>query len=347
MSEYLELLNLHHAIEYQPIIKDFICSCIESCILSPKSKSNYASVKELFHKFRWQSIYQSVCLECIGNIILHHLNTLTENATFEDRLLDKLKMWLTTVIIPFVEDFLQYSKVIQAKVCRAALELFVNLQFRKLFEMITDFPDSLVALKELHHCINIEIETYDTMGIAGPMLRNILSRRLLHLGATTSQILDFYISMIKSLRVIDPTDALLNFVAIPVRTYLQNRSDTIRCIISSLTETKDSDLHGELRHGGSLAYGLDEDDEDIGHGDHWIPNKRNQQIMELSDKSLTTPSRGLDILATLVSIYGSTELFINEYTQLLAEKMLHHATLVGQKYSTEQEVANIELLKIR
>ena len=52
--------------------------------------------------------------------------------------------------------------------------------------------------------------------------------------------------MIRALRVLDPSDLVLNFIAAPVRTYLMERKDTVRCIVSSLTKNKDSDLHGEL-----------------------------------------------------------------------------------------------------
>jgi len=51
---------------------------------------------------------------------------------------------------------------------------------------------------------------------------------------------------------------------------------------------------------------------------------------------------GLDTLALLVSIYGSTDLFIVEYRSLLADKLLTNTS-----YATDSEVANLELLKIR
>ena len=54
-----------------------------------------------------------------------------------------------------------------------------------------------------------------------------------------------YVSMIRALRVLDPSDLVLNFIAAPVRTYLMERKDTVRSIVSSLTKNKDSDLHGE------------------------------------------------------------------------------------------------------
>jgi anaphase-promoting complex subunit 2 len=68
--------------------------------------------------------------------------------------------------------------------------------------------------------------------------------------------------MIRSLRILDPSDVFLDFVSQPVRAYLLNRKDTVRCIVSSLTSSMDSELQGELKKGGSLEYGADADNED-------------------------------------------------------------------------------------
>ena len=57
-----------------------------------------------------------------------------------------------------------------------------------------------------------------------------------------------YISTIKVLRLIDPSDRLLTAVAEPVRLYLRGRADTVRSIIGSLTGTvPSSELYQELR----------------------------------------------------------------------------------------------------
>jgi len=47
-------------------------------------------------------------------------------------------------------------------------------------------------------------------------------------------------------------------------------------------------------------------------------------------------------LSTLVSIYGSTEIFVSEYRSILAEKLFSNVN-----YITDNEVTNLELLKIR
>lgn len=306
-------------------------------------------ILQLFHGLQWHIVYETNCLHAMVSQCQRKIQSLC--SSFDDdtdvSLFNQLRTWLETSLYQFLdrlyfpsmsevnrESFLRnYQNLVQV-----SFEIFVRIRSKRLFDMITDYPDSRPFLLELKECTMFH-NSYLT--IIGKELRKILNKRLLHLGASTSQILEFYVSMIKSLRLIDSSDILLNYVAAPVRQYLKLRRDTIRCIISSLTESKDSELYDELKQGSSLAYGIvDEDDEDQGPGEKWVPSKRNKELTE--DSRRNSASSGLDILATLVSIYGSTELFIVEYRNLLSEKMLSNFT-----YSTDTEVANLELLKIR
>ena len=52
--------------------------------------------------------------------------------------------------------------------------------------------------------------------------------------------------------------------------------------------------------------------------------------------------RSADIISSLVNIYGSKELFVNEYRTLLADRILTHFN-----YDTEKEIRYLELLKLR
>lgn len=215
---------------------------------------------------------------------------------------------------------------------QSLLTVISRVRANELFDIVADFPDSLVALRELKETASRSA----SMSHVGKVFRATIQRRLLHTGASTSQILDFYVLTIRALRVLDPSDLLLNYVAAPIRATLRNRKDTVRSIVSSLTESKDSELHGELRRGGSLEYGVDEDDEDDGPGENWEPRKRDPDLAQL------VGVRGLDVLALLVSIYGSTDLFVSEYRSLLSDKLLSNLS-----YNTDQEVATLELLKRR
>jgi anaphase-promoting complex subunit 2 len=55
-----------------------------------------------------------------------------------------------------------------------------------------------------------------------------------------------------------------------------------------------------------------------------------------------TKGGGGDILSMLVSIYGSKELFVNEYRLMLADKLL-----ANLDFNTDKEVHTLELLKLR
>lgn len=73
-------------------------------------------------------------------------------------------------------------------------------------------------------------------------------------------------------------------------------------------------------------------------GENWQPRRKDRDLQDTFHGS----NQGLDILALLVSIYGSTDLFIVEYRSLLANKLLANLA-----YITDKEMANLELLKIR
>ena len=65
------------------------------------------------------------------------------------------------------------------------------------------------------------------------------------------------------------------------------------------------------------------------------------------DASATTNAssrrrRSSDIISMLVNIYGSKELFVNEYRSLLSNRLLS-----AFSYETEKEIRNLELLKLR
>ena len=52
--------------------------------------------------------------------------------------------------------------------------------------------------------------------------------------------------------------------------------------------------------------------------------------------------RSADIISMLVNIYGSKEVFVNEYRTLLADRILTH-----YNYDTARELRYLELLKLR
>lgn len=74
---------------------------------------------------------------------------------------------------------------------------------------------------------------------------------------------------------------------------------------------------------------------------NWLPPRRSLNKLDLDTKGV---ARKPDVLALLVSIYSSKEVFIDEYRSVLATRLL---AFNDANFSIEREIATIELLKIR
>jgi anaphase-promoting complex subunit 2 len=67
-----------------------------------------------------------------------------------------------------------------------------------------------------------------------------VGRRLLIPGVITQNILNQYINMLKVLQLLDPQGLVFEQVTLPIKNYLLRRNDTLRCIISHLTEDNEN-----------------------------------------------------------------------------------------------------------
>jgi len=230
----------------------------------------------------------------------------------------------------------------------------------------SEYPDSKPAVDELREALAYSATPVYIMRLAASLKEN-LQRRLLHPGANTMQILDAYISAIKVLRAIDTTNEnnkdgqqllLLETVTDPIQKYLRARNDTVRCIITGLTDEKSGgELYEELRRHDAtlLETGYESEDDEEPPDPNWRPLSTPHQqalaavLISDSQKTVSSPlstasekNRQEDILAMLVGIYGSQELFVNEYRMMLADKLL-----ANLDFDTDKEVHTLELLKLR
>lgn len=102
------------------------------------------------------------------------------------------------------------------------------------------------------------------------------------------------------------------------------------------------DLYEELRRQDARPLenaNIDSDDEEEPPDMAWKPPP---PITKPKGSFLGAGAKGGDILSMLVSIYGSKELFVNEYRNMLADKLL-----ANLDYNTDKEVHTLELLKLR
>ncbi|KAF1313781.1 Anaphase-promoting complex subunit 2, partial [Globisporangium splendens] len=311
-------------------------------------------IRELLVQLEWMGIAEPALLRVLHSQVRRMIHS-TCGEDYMETYLDKVEEWACSELLPWLDDLLQTVKhsstqrwreilsqhVLQ--VCFARFELmfmveFGTLRISQLFEIIKDYPDrynesfhfchllacfnsliaigatSIPALDDLKKCLE---RTHQHNELVHEF-RGALCSRLLQPGANTSEILDIYVSTIK---------------------YLRKRKDTVRCIVLSLTDDQNGDLFEELRRNNMRLIQQDDDsddDEDISPDD-WEPDPIE------ADPSKTSRSRSSDdILRILVNIYGSRELFVNEYRMMLADKLLQNL-----EYNTDRDVQTLELLKLR
>ena len=153
------------------------------------------------------------------------------------------------------------------------------LRTKELFDIIVDWDNgSRGAVEDLKRYVtSTASRTYLTNSFA-----NILSHRLLQPGASTTEILQFYISMIRAFAVLDPKGVLLDRVARPIRRYLRERDDTVNIVVGGLLADPEDEsttaeflieLAAELNKTTGLTGEDDMDDGDLDWDDmSWMPD---------------------------------------------------------------------------
>ncbi|KAL3501441.1 hypothetical protein ACH5RR_035890 [Cinchona calisaya] len=230
-----------------------------------------------------------------------------------------------------------------------AYETLQDLRIAKLFDIIVDYPDSAPAIDDLKLCLEY---TGQHTKLVDSFISS-LRYRLLTAGASTNDILHQYVSTIKALRTIDPAGVFLEVVGEPIREYLKGRKDTVKCIVTMLTDGTGGSNSVSGSSGDSLLEELNRDeenqentnvDDDVNTDDKqaWI----NAQSWE-PDPVEADPLKGsrnrrkVDILGMIVGIIGSKDQLVNEYRVMLAEKLLNK-----YDYEIDSEIRTLELLKI-
>jgi anaphase-promoting complex subunit 2 len=288
---------------------------------------------------------------------------------FDAPALAPARRWLSAVPLPFLAALLPSLAPHAASLptWRARLEYALctalgALRADELFDIVVDFPDSRPALADLSACL----AATSLAGALAASFRDALARRLLHAGAATSDILAQYVSAIKALRELDPSGLILEAVSEPIRAYLRGRRDTIRCVVTALTDADAAgadvslmeelacdaaDAQGGDGGGGGGGGGGEDYDSDVegdappaAGWDAWAPPPvhADAAAAAAAGGAVCAQPRRSDVVSLLVGIFGSRELFIAEYRAALAERLLSR-----RGYDTERDVRTLELLKLR
>eukprot|EP00474_Spongospora_subterranea_P002140 CRZ02598.1 hypothetical protein [Spongospora subterranea] len=271
---------------------------------------------------------------------------------YELPVLPGLLDWLNTSVFTWV-GALYNPDSLDCKRFASRLTFFLyervgDLRIREMFDIIVDFPDSTGAVTDLAQCL---LNT-DQQSLLVSSLVATFDKRLLHPGAMTRDIVTQYISCFRVMRIIDPSGLILTSIVDPICAYLKTRPDAVKVVVAALINgnepygllaelERSADDHESVRCSIDNDFGYENDDEGVA----WEPEpvvtfgEAVEPVLSASSWSLRKSN---NVLSQLVYIFGSSDQLIEEYINLLAERLMKLPD-----YNTEREVHHLELLKQR
>ncbi|KAF9438826.1 Anaphase-promoting complex subunit 2 [Entomortierella beljakovae] len=255
--------------------------------------------------------------------------------------LDCGKDWMSYIILPFLRHTLLPKRDQEDSTGRKRYKMwasrlefyffktFGDLRIKEFFDIIVEHPESTPAVKDLSICIKWTGQRDQLQNAIIPAIE----KRLLHPGAETADIIEFYTSTIKYLRMLDPSGVMLDQTAKVISRYLRTRDDTMRAIVSCIVDDS-SDLLANTTEGIQVNADLDDEGSD---DDSWVPEPVN------SGPDLSSARRRMaDIISVLANIYNTNDRFIKEFQASLADRLLNAAD-----FQVDREVRQLELMKLR
>ncbi|KAF2169618.1 hypothetical protein M409DRAFT_64694 [Zasmidium cellare ATCC 36951] len=160
----------------------------------------------------------------------------------------KLRTWVEDQFMPSVQQAvatLTGESTIELPLeqfMSAAVSSFGRQRVSALFDYVNSWPASEGAILDIREYINAN-GPGEKVQLCSSFTDQIQSR-LLHAGASTTEILSVYMNVISVFKLLDARGVLLEKVAIPIRSYLRNREDTVQVIAASLLAEVDE--NGEV-----------------------------------------------------------------------------------------------------
>ncbi|VIO90833.1 Anaphase-promoting complex subunit 2-like [Brugia malayi] len=229
------------------------------------------------------------------------------------------------------------------KTLQQAMEkCFITTLAEKIYNfVIVEYPQSSGVIDDLRCCMQ------NNGGFGRMLLMDTLTKdveqRLLQVGVGTTEILEGYASAVECLRRLDPTCVIMQQICSIIRQYIKQRPDTVRCIITYITGEKREELSEQLAMRRTAF--LDEE-ELVGVNDELVPERNWMDWLPDPPDANPCQSRryrqNADVFNMLVSVYGSKEIFVKEYRELLAERLTK-----SWNRDPQFEQRYLELLKLR
>ncbi|KAK9481286.1 hypothetical protein V1514DRAFT_323455 [Lipomyces japonicus] len=245
-------------------------------------------------------------------------------------------------ITEYLSMLVRPEQDLRVRLLDLATECLVRLRIEEMFDIVIYFPDSMPSLEDLKACM----KTQEHRTLLVSSFQNSCRNRLLHCGANTYDIISFYMSTIQVFKVLEPRGVLLDKVSRPIRRYLRDRDDTVKCIVHGMLAVEDADTGDLSELGKELAdtsggvaningEGNSGDDNDY-LDMNWTPDPID------AAPDFRTNRRNLDLISSLLSLHDNKEVFVKEIVVVLANRLLH-----APDYGIDRELVQLELLKLR
>jgi anaphase-promoting complex subunit 2 len=224
-----------------------------------------------------------------------------------------------------------------------ALGRLGRARVENLFDFVINWDKSLGAFLDIKEYLKVAgAKAHLTSSFSQQV-----SRRLLHAGATTTYILNVYISIIRAFHELEPKGVLLQMVARPIRRYLKEREDTARIIISSLLTDINDETGSKFSSGGELSVEIASEmqkpfanfNQDADEELNW--NDMNWHPLPADASPEYKKSKVEDVIWFLLTLWERED-FINELKNLLGDHLLR-----CEDPEYEKEIRLLELIKVR
>ncbi|KAL6707340.1 hypothetical protein ACN47E_004119 [Coniothyrium glycines] len=262
-----------------------------------------------------------------------------------------LKLWVQDGFAPLVELVLECLRCEQSNILPPEVVFWQDMalgrlgraRVNNLFDFVINWDKSVGAILDIKEYLKVPgAKQHLTFTFAQQ-----ISRRLLHPGATTTYVLNVYISIIRSFHELEAKGVLLERVARPIRRYLKERDDTGRIIISSLLTDPNDEAGSKFSANSELSYemasemakpfagfGQEPDDELNWNDMHWQP-------LPQDASPDYKKSKAEDVIWFLLTLWERED-FINELKNIYGDHLLR-----CQDPEYEKEIRLLELIKIR
>jgi len=299
-----------------------------------------------------QRIFAEVMSDTLSSYIK---TTYAGQWTSQSQVVEQLHHWIENTFARFVVEILAFMKERSTMAADRVTEIMhtdverwkemgINrlgvLRTDEFFNVIVDWDDSRGAIEDLKRYVTVpSSRTYLTTTFS-----NVVSHRLLQPGASTYEILQMYISIIRAFTMLDPKGVLLDRVARPIRRYLRERDDTVTIVVGGLLADPEdeamardalTELAVEMSKSTESKGADDGDDGELDFDDlNWMPDP-------VDAGPEYKKSKNSDVIGSMISLFESKDVFVKEFQNILGERLLK------KEYEFDREIRVMELLKLR